>query len=158
MPGSLPDRRPGSPAPADEPSPSTRETAAAFARGLQQYLAARGELLAIESREAARYTTRKAVLGTTLALCAFFAYTLILCAAVSLAGRWLESAFPAHFAKIGWQSAALLAGLLHVVASLVFVTLLRKKPAEPLFEVTRRELQKDRQWLHDQQTDNASKS
>lgn len=150
MPGSPTD--PADHVPDGEPPPSIRDTMASFAQGLQQYLLARGELLSIESREAGRHATRKAILGVALACAAIFAYGLFLCAAVSLVGGWIETRFSPRFDQIGWQCVALAAGLLHVLLALVLLHLLRRKPVEPLFDVTRREFQKDRQWLHDQQT------
>ena len=153
MPGHPPDSRPRPAAPGEDAPPPVKDSVALFARGLQQYLEARSELLAIESREAARLAVRKAIVGGAVASFTFFAYGLVLCAAVSLAGRWLESSFPRVFDKIGWECAALIIGLLHVVAGIVFLTALRRKSDRPLFEITRREFQKDRQWLIEQQTE-----
>ena len=93
-----------------------------------------------------------------LVVAAFFAYGLILCAAVSLAGGWLEARFPKQFSTIGWECAALLAGLLHIALAFGLLFLLRRKPAAPLFDVTRQEFQKDRQWIQDQQSVNENKS
>lgn len=158
MPGSQPDPTRGPPPRPEGGAESPGDTPPSFIGGLQQHLEARGELLAIESREAARHTARKALFGTACAGAAFLAYALILCATVSLSGRWLEAGFPDHFAKIGWQCAALVIGLLHIIAAFIFLALLRRKPIEPLFEATRREFQKDHQWIQDQQTGNESKS
>lgn len=158
MPGSPPESAPRSPNPSDEPAPRARETLSSMAQGLQQYLEARGELFAIESREAGRHATRRGILGVALVVAAFFAYGLMLCAAVSLVGGWLETHFPKQFGTIGWECAALMAGILHMALAFGFLFLLRRKPATPLFEVTRQEFQKDRQWIQDQQTAPENKS
>ncbi len=158
MPGSPPESAPRSPDPTEGPAPRARKTLSSMGQGLQQYLEARGELFAIESREAGRHATRKGILGVALVVAAFFAYGLILCAAVSLAGGWLEARFPKQFSTIGWECAALLAGLLHIALAFGLLFLLRRKPAAPLFDVTRQEFQKDRQWIQDQQSANENKS
>ena len=158
MPGSQPHPKHLPPPRSDDGVRPGGENPPSFLRGLQQHLEARGELLAIESRDAVRHTVRKTLLGTACAGAAFFAYGLILCAAVSLSGPWLESRFPDHFDKIGWQCAALLIGLLHIIVAFIFLALLRRKPAEPLFEASRHEFQKDHQWIQDQQTRNESGS
>jgi uncharacterized membrane protein YqjE len=141
----------------DEPS-GVRGTFASFAQGLQQYLAARGELLAIESREAGRIAGRKGILAAILAAALFFAYSLLLVAAVSLAGHWLALLLPDSWSQFGWQAAAVTAALLHLGVAAACYRTLRKPSQQPLFEVTRSEFEKDRQWLNDQQTTNGKKS
>ena len=146
-----------SPSPGDG-RPGVRATFSSFADGLRQYLLARGELLSIESREAARVAGRKGTLAFLLACAVFFGYALLLTAAVALVGHWLGTILPGAWSQFGWQTAAVLAGLLHLGAAALCYRALRQPPSEPLFEVTRSEFQKDRQWLNDQQNSSEKKS
>ncbi|NNC89659.1 MAG: phage holin family protein [Akkermansiaceae bacterium] len=150
MPGEPPDPEPGVP-PDDGRAPQP-----SIGARLHTYLQARLDLFALESKEAAGVVARQGVLGVLLALAAFFAYVLILAAAVSLLGQWLASAWPDAFATVGWEVAALGFGLLHVLAAAAFFLLLRRKPDPPLFEYTRSEFQKDREWLHERQSSKKS--
>ena len=146
------------PSPDEDNEPGVRGTFASLADGLRQYLQARGELLSIESREAGQVAARKGVLGAILAAAVFLAYGLLLAAAVSLAGYWLGGILPGEWSQFGWQTAALAAAVLHLVIAAACFRALRKQPDQPLFEVTRSEFQKDRQWLNDQQTGNEKNS
>lgn len=145
------------PADGDGP-PGVRATFTSFADGLRQYVAARSELLSIESREAARVAGRKGALAAIIAASTFTAYALLLVAAVSVTGHWLRNVLPGNWSQFGWQTAALLAGLLHLAVAAGCFRALRRSPRQPLFEVTRSEIQKDRQWLNDQQTGSAKNS
>ena len=138
--------------------PGVRATFTSFADGLRQYVAARGELLTIESREAARVAARKGALAAVIGTSIFAAYALLLVAAVSVTGHWLHDLLPGKWSQFGWQTAALLAGLLHLAIAAGCFRALRRPPRQALFEVTRSELQKDRQWLNDQQIGNEKKS
>lgn len=146
-----------SPKPGDGSS-SVRDGFASFADGLRQYLLARGELLAIEAREATRVAGRKGTLAFLLATAVFFGYALLLVAAVALVGQWLGGILPGSWSHFGWQTAAVLAGLLHLAMAALCYRALRQSPREPLFEVTRSEFQKDRQWLDDQQTNSENRN
>ncbi len=140
----------------DDGEESTRESAQALRQGLEDHLKARADLLGLEAREAGEIIARKGVLGVAIAGLVFFAYALLLVASVSLLGRWLENSWPDPFGGIGWQLAAISLGVLHFLIALRLFTRLKRKPGLPLFEYTRAEFQKDREWL--QQNKNQSGS
>lgn len=135
----------------DEPT-GVRGTISSFAAGFRQYLEARGELLSIESREAARFAARQGTLGMVLAVACLIAYLLLLVAAISLVGHWLTMILPGEWSQFGWQTAAAAAALLHLGLAAACYRALHRHSDQPLFEITRSEFQKDRQWLHDRQT------
>ena len=123
-----------------------------FREGLEEHLKARVELLAIEAREASTFAARKGVLGFVIGAFAFFSYALLLTSAVSLLGSWLERSWPDTFDGIGWQMVALFAGVLHFLLAFILFKILKRKPDQALFEYTRAEFQKDRQWLNPPKT------
>lgn len=133
-------------------SGSARDSLGELCRGLNEHLKARAELLGIETGEAASFLARKAACAIAAAILSGIAYAVVGIALVSLLGRWLEASWPDTFAGLGWQLVALAAGVMHLLAALVLFRRLKGKPARPLFEFTRSEIQKDRQWL----TDNTS--
>jgi uncharacterized membrane protein YqjE len=145
----------------DSPDPSQDESESSFAhllRGLQDYLAARSELLEIESREAAEHAKRQTGLGIALAVAGFFGYTLVLVALILFLGAILAGFLPASLTPHASAISALLFGGLHLLIAFLALRKLRQPPATPLFEVTRAEFQKDREWIKDQQNRNGSNS
>lgn len=148
MPGSFQNADPRPPSAAEEDDDvSARERAWEFRRRLDEHLKARAELLSIETREAGSFVARKGLLGLAALVLVFFAYALLLAAAVSLCGQWLEHAWPGACRGRGWQFAAIAAALLHLLLAFLLVTRLKRKPVHPFFEYTRAEFRKDRQWL-----------
>ena len=128
--------------------PSLGETSGFIKDALSGFVAARVELASIEAKEAAMYAAKKAVYGIVLGMSLFFAWALVLAgltgALAPMATEWLAG-------KIDWLPgwAAVLFGLatLHTVVALICVVLLKKKPSTPLFELSRQEIENDKQWL-----------
>ncbi|NIP91979.1 MAG: hypothetical protein GWO24_00260, partial [Akkermansiaceae bacterium] len=89
---------------------------------------------------------------------AFLAYALLLTAAVSLLGRWLASIWPGVLGGSGWQLAAIIAALLHLLLACLLFNKLKRKPVPRLFEFTRAEFRKDREWLKPTQNPPGSES
>lgn len=131
----------------EEHPPSPRKSAQALRRSLRDHLQARAALLGMEAEEAGKFLARRGALVVIAAIAVFFCYTLFLIAAVSLVGRWLEFSWPKTFDGIGWQIAALVISFLHLLLALALVAKVKRKPSHPLFEFTRAEFEKDRQWL-----------
>ena len=108
------------------------------------YLAARIELVRLETRAAARHAARRGLLAGLLAALAVFAWGLLLAGAVGvLAGR-----LTAAGRALDWHWIALALGAAHLLAALVVAACLAR-PAPPSFQATRAELESDRQWLAD---------
>jgi len=115
---------------------------------LAGFLSARAELASIEAKEAAEHTAKKIANAIILALCAFFTWSLLLASITGFlapfANQWLgdkSDSIP------GWALILLILGLLHGIAALLFFKKLKEKPATPLFELTLKEIELDKQWL-----------
>lgn len=151
--------RRNSPDPADPSSDESSGSISKILKGLQEYLAARTELLGIESAEASQYAKRQAKLGIICAVAAFFGYALALVAIIGILGNILgifldASPLEDHAVHI----VALIVGAIHLFVAYRMLRKLSQPPETPLFEVTRSEFQKDRQWIKDQQDNNESSS
>ena len=131
---------------ADEPS--LGETSGDLKTALSGFIAARIELISLEAKEAASFASKKAIYGSVLGISLFFIWALIL---AGLTGVLAPMATERLAGKVDWLPgwAAVLFGIaiLHAVAALFCVILLKKKPASPLFELSRQEIENDKQWL-----------
>ena len=130
---------------ADDSSP---ESIGDMKKAMSGFIAARMELIGIEAKEAAGFAAKKATHGVILAICGFFIWCLVLTALTGIlapvASGYLEGSvdwLP------GWCAVLLVLALLHTVVALVCVIRLRKKPTDPLFALSRQELENDKQWL-----------
>jgi uncharacterized membrane protein YqjE len=117
--------------PESHPRPSLRESAVEF-------LSARLELVALESRDAGRIAARRLLLVAFIGACAMTAW---LAGIAGLIG-WVATAGDG----IPWPLAALAACVLHLLLAGIAVLALRR-PAPPAFPHVRAELSKDREWL-----------
>jgi uncharacterized membrane protein YqjE len=130
---------------------SAGKSAHQFREGLGDHLKARAELLSIETREAGEVAARKGSLAIVAVAFLFFSYALVLITVVSLLGRWVET-LSSQFSGLGWQLAALGAGCLHFLVALALFRKLKQKQELNLFEFTRAEFNKDREWLNQNKT------
>jgi MFS family permease len=119
------------PAPEANGGTSWRESAVEF-------VSARMELLALESRLAAREAGRRGALLAIIAGCGMTAW---LTAIAGLIG-WVATAGDG----IAWHWVALAAAVLHLILAGIAVMALRR-PAPPVFPLVRAELSKDREWI-----------
>ncbi len=128
--------------------PGLGEATGKVKKALSEFAAARIELALIEAREAAAFAAKKAVLGSVMGISLLLVWVLVL---AGLAGVLAPLADGLLKNKVGWLPgwAAVLFALaaLHTLAALVCLALVRKKPDAPLFELTRREIENDKQWL-----------
>jgi uncharacterized membrane protein YqjE len=115
---------------------------------LAGFIAARVELASIEAKEAAEFAANKATNGIVLATCAFFTWSLFLAGLTGLlapfASRWLEGKIDA---LPGWAAVLFALAILHGLGALICLGQLKKKTASPLFELSRKEFEHDKQWL-----------
>jgi len=142
---------------ANAPSPDTSATSDAapnqpiqssLKQNLAEFLSARVELASIEAAEAAERTATKLVHGIILAFCAFFTWALLLASLTGFLAPFINQWIGDKADHIpGWAVALLLLGILHGIVAFVFFGKLKKKPATPLFELSRKELELDKQWL-----------
>ena len=128
--------------------PSLGETSSYIKDALSGFLAARIELASIEAKEAAGFAASKAVHGAILGITVFFTWALVL---AGLTGVFAPMATEWLTGKIewlpGWASVLFALAILHGIVAIITLLLLRKKPSSPLFELSRRELENDKQWL-----------
>lgn len=117
-----------------------------FREGLGEHIRARGELLAIEAREASETLAKRGSLAVAAIAVLGIGYSLILVACVALLGRWIDS-LSSNFSGMGWQLSAVAAGLLHVILSLGVFRKLKRYKNLSLFEFTRAEFTKDGEWI-----------
>ena len=128
---------------ASSPNPSEHMTHA-----LSGFIAARVELASIEAKEAASFTGKKFAQGLILAISAFFLWSLLLTGATGIvapfADQWLHG--KADWLP-GWAAAVLALALIHGIIVLACYLKLKKQPATPLFELSRKEIENDKLWL-----------
>lgn len=128
--------------------PSVGETSGQMKEALSGFVAARLELASIEAKEAADFAVRKVVAGAILGISAFFVWLLVLAGLTGwlapVADRWLDGKagqLP------GWAAVLFTLAILHAIMAVVCLLLLKKKPSTPLFELSRQEIENDKQWL-----------
>lgn len=115
-------------------------------QAISSFISARLELLALESKEAGEVAARKVVHAVILALCAFFTWALILAGLTGILAPFLDRAIGSDWLP-GWAAVLLLLALVHGIGAFVFFRKLKQKPGTPLFELSRQEIENDKQWL-----------
>lgn len=115
--------------------------------GVAEYFRARLQLLAIECEEAGSLLKGKLIPLLVILLSALTAYALITCAIVAFLGKLLR-----HLSGnpwLDWELVALLMGGLHLIILCQMKKKVTSAPSRPLFEYSRAELQRDRQWIQE---------
>ena len=132
----------------DSTDNSSPESIGDMKKALSGFLAARMELISIEAKEAAGFTAKKVAQAVILALSGFFLWLLILAGLTGvlapLASKWLDG-------KVGWLpgwcAIIFTLAILHALVAFICIRLLKKKPEEELFALSRQELENDKRWL-----------
>lgn len=133
---------------ADENSQSLRESSSSMSGALSGFIGARAELALIEAREAASFVGKKTGIGLLFCFCLFFTWALILAGLAGICAPLFNKLLSNHAAWVpGWTLVVFLFAILHVVIAIICAAKLKKKPKEQLFELSRREIQNDKQWL-----------
>ncbi len=107
-------------------------------RAVVLYLQARKTLLIIEIGEAKSYLISRLVLVCCALLCVSFGYGLAL-----VGGIWWLS----QFLNLPWWHLCLALVPIHLMLAYLLVRVASKAPKEPLFQESRNELRKDKEWL-----------
>lgn len=129
----------------DENSSGLKEELGALVDQASTHARVRGELFAIEAKEAAEIYGRK--FGLTMAglTCLAIGYLLILAGVIGLLGAFFEDS---SLSLANWTGAAFAIALLHLTLGAVLIKMGRKSGRETrIFEYTRNELKKDQQWI-----------
>ena len=135
------------PPPAHEDKPGGDESSA-LKRAVSEFVAARIELAAIETKEAAEFAVRKAVMAVTVALCVFFVWILVMAGLTGLLDAWAEKQFADQIPGVpGWVIILFALAALHAIVAIILALLLKKKPATQLYELTRQEMENDKAWV-----------
>ena len=120
----------------------------AMKRAVSEFVSARIELATIEAKEAAEFAVRKVISAIACAFCVFCLWMLILASLTGLLANWAETQFADLLPNApGWAIIALALAAIHGIAAIVLVITLKKKPAAPLFELTRQEIENDKAWV-----------
>ena len=132
----------------DNPVSDDPHSSKPISHALSGFLGARIELASIEAKEAASYTGKKVIQGVALALSAFFLWSLLLVATTGIlapiADEWLHD--KADWLP-GWASIVLALALIHGFIAIACYLKLKKQPATPLFDLSRKEIENDKLWL-----------
>lgn len=117
-------------------------------RDISSFIAARIELASIEAKEAAEYASRKTLYGIVMAVCGFFAWSLLLAALTGILAPLADNILAGKIDNLpGWAAVLFLMAIIHALGALIFLGQLKKKPATPLFDLSKKEIEHDKQWL-----------
>jgi len=132
----------------ESPSPNRANDISHLSKEVASFIAARTELASIEAKEAAEYAAKKLAQTIILAICAFFTWSLFLASLTGIlapiATRWLDGKIDG---LSGWAAVLLILAILHGLGVIIFLGQVKKKPSSPLFELSRKEIEHDKQWL-----------
>lgn len=132
----------------EEPEAGTTKAPSNITNALPGFLAARIELASIEAKEAASFTGKKIVCGLALGISVLLVWCLLLTGITGILGpiadQWLNG--KADWLP-GWAAVVIALALIHGVVALMLASALKKAPATPLFEHSRREIENDKLWL-----------
>lgn len=143
-----PQRLPSKAEPHTPPEPSLGETSTMMKTALSDFVKARVELASIEGKEAASFIGKQAAYGIILAISLLFTWALILVGITGVTAPLLDPLLAGKASWLpGWVLVIFILAALHAIIAAIFCTKLKKKPEMPLFELSRQEIQKDKQWL-----------
>ena len=126
----------------------TEGESASMKQAVSSFLAARMELASIEAKEAAEIGTRKIlfVLGTVTS--ALLGWLLLLASLTVVFGIFVDQWFARGVSWLsGYAVILFIFASLHFLVAAICLQIFKKKSRVTLFELTREEIQKDKQWL-----------
>jgi uncharacterized membrane protein YqjE len=100
-------------------------------------VASRVALIELESKDAARRASKRAVLIAVASCCAFAAWMLLLAGGVSIISQ--STGWPWNWVAVGLAALHLLVGII--------LAQVARSAGNPTFPATRAEFQKDREWI-----------
>jgi uncharacterized membrane protein YqjE len=123
-----------------------------FPKGMAAYIRTRLQLVSIETQEALAHLKGKLAPLFVIMVCAVGSYFLLLTALVSLLGKILGML--GNHPLLDWELAALLVAGLHIVIIFAMKRKITNEPSAPLFEYSRAELERDREWIQEHSPNN----
>ena len=128
--------------------PNHQDESKRLPQDITDFIAARIELTSIEAKEASEYATGKAINSIGLAICVFFTWSLLLAGLTGILAPILDQAADDQLGIVpSWAAVLLGFTILHGIGAAIFLAQLKKKPSSPLFELSRKEIEHDKQWL-----------
>lgn len=136
--------------PNDNTELDIKDTVSYLAQSGASYLKTKAELAAIEAKEAAAEIGQKASAGSKAAFFGIFAYALLIATIIGAGTRLIEGKIPQLEQYIGtWPIITAALFFLHIIIAVIFIDKLKKSGNNPLFPLTKSELEKDKQWLQE---------
>lgn len=119
------------------------------------YLRTRLQLVSIETQEALSHLKGKLGPLVLILVSLVSCYLLVLAALVSFLGKLLS--LLGEHPLLGWEVAALLLAALHLALIFAMKKKLLDQPSPPLFEYSRAELERDREWIQEHNQNSPTK-
>ena len=117
-------------------------------KALTGFLTARVELATLEAKEAAGFAGKKIAYLVILGVSLFFVWCLVLAGLTGVLAPIASQLLEGKISWLpGWCAALFALGLLHALVAFICIILLKKKPSEELFALSRQEIENDKQWL-----------
>ena len=138
--------------------PDDEESEVTLPKGMGSYLRTRLQLVSIETQEALEHLKGKLGPLFLVLVGAVGGYFLILAALVSFLGKLLG--LMGNSPLLGWELAAFLVAGLHIALIFAMKKKISSKPPAPLYEYSRAEIERDREWIqeHNPKSKNSSAS
>lgn len=132
----------------DDSSSGLKQEMTSFFKDASSYARIRGELLAIEAKEAAGIYGKKLGLVIAGAVLLLVGYLILTAGLVGIIGTALAGK---SFTLANWTGACLIVAGVHLLTGVLLLRKGRKNdPGSPAFEYTRSEFKKDQEWLANQ--------
>lgn len=139
---------PSSPPDTPDSDISISDTLAYLKESGSDYLKAKVELAAIETKEAIAYGSKKLCAILAAAFFAIAAYLLLLATIIGAVSTWLEGKVESIEKYIGtWPIVTFGLFLFHLLLVVIFLDKIKTKAREACFAQTKAELKKDQLWL-----------
>lgn len=113
-------------------------------KGLSQL---RAELIKVEAAELFSDIKKKLISAVIAVLILFFFACLFLITGISAGGILLSPYLPENLQPFSWQLVAAGVGIIFLITTLICVSILKRKPKAPYFQISKSELKNDQEWL-----------
>lgn len=132
----------------DDSSPGLKQELTSFFKDASSYAQIRGELLAIEAKEAAGSYGKKVALVVVGGVLLFVGHLILVAGLAGIIGTALAGQ---SVSLTNWSGACLILAGLHFVIGFLLLSKGRKTGSDtPMFEYSRNEFKKDQEWLSNQ--------
>lgn len=133
--------------PLEDDEDDEHSSASSLGTGFASYFRTRLQLVSIETQEALLHLRAKVIPLVVALVCGVVVYLLLLATLISFLGKllnhWTQSPF------VSWEIPGLLVLILHALILFRMRKALTRPSETPLFEYSRAELERDREWIQD---------